>query len=424
MADADPPARADAVVVGAGFAGLCAARRLAAAGVDVAVLEASDGVGGRVRTDVIDGFRCDRGFQLYNPAYPEGRRLLDHHALDLRPFAAGVVVARGHRRHRVGDPRRLPSWALESALAPVGTPLDTARLARLALHVATARPADLTTQPDVTAALALTRARLSPAFVEGVLRPFLAGVFLEDGLATSRRFLDLVLRSFARGTPAVPAAGMAAIPGQLAAGLPPGAIRLGTAVTDVTAHGVATDRGPVRARAVVVATDPETAARLLPGVAAPAMRAVTTYYHVPPDGKLLGGVPALLVDADRRGPVVNTVVLTAAAPSYAPAGRTLVSTSVLGLPAGDAEDRVRRHLALLYGADTTRWDLLTAYAIRDALPAAPPPLDVRRPVRLGGGRYVCGDHRDTPSIQGAMVSGRRAADAVLADLGIDRGQTA
>lgn len=414
------PAAVDVAVVGAGLAGLHAALRLSAAGLDVAVLESSDGVGGRVRTDRADGLLLDRGFQVYNPAYPEGRRVLDHTALDLRPFVAGMVVAMGARRYRLADPRRQPSWALDSARAPVASLPQKLRLARYAIRAARAPVTDLAAAPDVTAEQALREAKVGTRLLDTVLRPFLSGVFLEDDLTTSRRFLDLVLRSFARGTPAVPAAGMGAIPAQLAARLPDGVVRLGAHVREVGPGRVRTDDGELAARAVVVAADPVTATALLPVLPAVPVRAVTTWYHLAdvPADRLVGGAPVLVVDGQRRGPVVTTTAISSAAPSYALDGRVLVSTSALGVRAEPADERdVRGHLGLLYGVDTRAWQPVATYPIPVALPAMPPPHDFRAPVRLGDGVYVCGDHRDSGSIQGALVSGRRAADAVLADLG-------
>jgi phytoene dehydrogenase-like protein len=411
--------RVDVVVVGAGLSGLCAARALTAAGFDVAVLEASDAVGGRVRTDVVDGLRLDRGFQLYNPAYPEGRRVLDHDALALRPFVPGVVVALGDRHVRLADPRHRPTWALDALRAPVGSPLAKARFAAYALRTSKAKPVDLTSETDYSSAEALRAAGVGDELLERVLRPFLAGVFLERDLATSRRFLDLVLRSFVRGTPSVPALGMQAIPEQLAAALAGGIVQLNVPVRAVRSAGVDTDDGTVEAKAVVVATDPVTAGRLLPGLDVPLMRPVTTWYHLA-DGdpaELTGGDSVLVVDGQRPGPVINTVILTHTAPTYASGGRVLVSSSVLDTrDDAAAEVDVRRHLDRLYGVDTSRWELVRPVVVAEALPAALPPLDVRRPVVADGGIYVCGDHRDTPSIQGAMVSGRRAAETVIADL--------
>ncbi|NHC44944.1 FAD-dependent oxidoreductase [Motilibacter aurantiacus] len=400
----------DVVVVGAGLAGLHAARRLAAAGLEVRVLEASDGVGGRARTDVVDGMLLDRGFQVHNPAYPEAERALDQEALDLRPFAAGVVVAIGGRRVRVGDPRREPRWALSSALAPVGGPLGKARLAEYALATTRTPVAELLATADGTARQALAERGIAGGVLESVLRPFLAGVLGEEELTTSRRFVDLVVRSFVRGTPSLPARGMGAIGAQLAAGLPEGSVELGHRVDDLA---------PLRraARAVVLAADEVGAHRLLPGLPTPRQRALTTFYFLAPEPP--SQLAALHVDGERRehlAPVVNTAVLTNTVPEYAP-GRCLVHASVVGDRADAATERaVRDTLARIYGCGTTSWELVRVYAIPHALPAMLPPLDVRKPVALGEGLFLAGDHRDTASIQGALVSGRRAADAVLEEL--------
>jgi phytoene dehydrogenase-like protein len=407
------------VVVGAGLSGLAAARHLTQHGVEVTVLEASDAVGGRVRTDVIDGYRLDRGFQLYNPAYPEGARVLDHDALNLRPFLAGarIVVDRGGRRvMRVADPRRAPSWALPSLMARIGSPVSTARFGAYALSRAVRSVSSLHGDPDVTSAEALRRAGVDDTLMERVLRPFLSGVFLESELTTSRRFLDVVLKSFVRGTPGVPAMGMASIPEQLATGLD---VRFGHRVASASARAVDVVGGDAhRAEAVIVATDPVTAAGLVADTSVPAARAVTTWYYRPtcaPED-LADGQAVLILDGDRRGPLVNTVVLTHAAPDYAPAGSALISASALGVrEAATDEKAVREHLEWLYGVPTKDWDLIASYPIPYALPAMAVPFELRRPVRTAQGLYVAGDHRDTSSIQGALVSGRRAAQALLTD---------
>lgn len=413
------------VVVGAGMAGLAAARHLSNAGVEATVLEAAPRVGGRVQTDVVDGFLLDRGFQLYNPAYPEGRRVLDLDALDLQPFVAGaqvVLAGRGGRRvARVGDPRREPRWAWGSATAPLGTPLSTARFVGYAASRAVRSPAALRREPDITTYEALRRAGADRSLIERLLRPFLSGVFLEHELTTSRRFLDLVLRSFVRGTPSLPAHGMKSIPEQLASGLD---VRLGTPVASVADDHVITEGGErIDARAVIIATDPVSAARLIPRLRIPAPRSVTTWYYRPAcaGSELANGEGVLVLDGARRGPLVNTVVLTNAVPTYAPPGQVLVSASALGVrTTSDNERAVRSHLAWMYGVPTASWELVATYPIPYALPAMSVPLELRRSVHAPGGVYVAGDHRDTASIQGALVSGRRAATAVMADLGVQK----
>ncbi|HYY09860.1 MAG TPA: NAD(P)/FAD-dependent oxidoreductase, partial [Kineosporiaceae bacterium] len=411
---------AEVVVVGAGLAGLACARRLTASGVPVTVLEAADRVGGRVRTDVVDGFRCDRGFQLLNPAYPEVRRVLDLRALRLRAFPAGVVVATGDRRRLLADPRRtapakLPR-ALRGALATVHSAGEVAALARWALRAVRAHPADLLAAPDEPWGEALDRLGIDGELRHAVLDPFLAGVIGERDGSTSRRYVDLLLRSFALGRPSVPWEGVQAVPDQLAAMLPAGSVRTGTPVEAVVPGRVRTADAELAAPAVVVATDPATAGRLL-DLPVPATRPLTTYWHVaeqPPTR-----AAELHVDGDARGPVVNSVVLSTTAPGYSPDDRALVASTVLGA-AGDAatEAAVRAQLRYVYGADTSRWELLRTHALPTALTAMPPPLDVRRPVALGDGLFVAGDHRDSASSQGALVSGRRAADAVLEHLGL------
>lgn len=409
--------KADAVVVGAGLAGLACARGLASRGLDVLVLEAGDAVGGRVRTDHVDGYTLDRGFQVLNTGYPEVQRVVDLAALDLRPFdpAAGVHV--DGERVVLANPVHRPSGAAAALGLPVGGIGGKAALGLYAGLCATLPVAGIKRRDDLSAAEAWRRASIPQDVVDGVLRPFFSGVLLEQDLSTTRRFTDLMMRMFVRGESTVPAAGMQALPEQLAAGLPAGTLRLGTPVHEVTSHRVGTAAGTVEARAVVVATDGWAAARLLPGgLTAPSARGVTTVYHAAPD--FPEATATLLLD-EPSSLVANTIVLSKAAPEYAPPGRALIATSMVHgtLPADVDGDDVRAALARLHGTDTSGWELMATYDLPRALPGMAAPHPLRKPVRLGE-VYVAGDHRDTSSIQGALVSGRRAATAVLQDVGV------
>jgi len=264
----------------------------------------------------------------------------------------------------------------------------------------------------------LRRAGVSPAVVDKVLRPFLAGVFLEDRLDTSGRFFHLLWRSFVRGGAALPARGMRALPDQLAVGLD---VNYEVRVDRITDDGVITvDGRQVRASTVLVATDADSAAGLC-GTRAPTWHAATTFYHAT---RSLRRVPPLLLLDPDSGVPATTGPVSAVAPEYAPPGATLVATLVLGVPDDPvtAERLVRGRLDRLYG--TTEWDHLRTYPIARALPTMSAPHPLHRPVRLGHGRYVCGDHRATSSIQGALASGRRAARAILTDLDGRKGRRA
>ncbi|MER5640001.1 FAD-dependent oxidoreductase [Kitasatospora sp. NPDC002227] len=370
-----------------------------------------------MRTDVVRGFRLDHGFQVFNTSYPQVRRRLDLRALRLHPFTPGFLLADGRTLRRVVDPVRRPAQAL--ALLPGGPlpPRDLAALGLLTLCDAALPAALVKRLPETTTSRALRLAGLTRRTVDEALRPFLAGVFLDDGLETSSRLFHLVWRSLVRGTLCLPQDGIGAVPAQLAAGLPAGSLLLGTRMERLTAAGVVlADGAELRARAVVVATGMSRAARLLPGLALPAARAVTTFYHAAPVSPL--PEPTLVADTGRE--ILNTVVLSEVVPGCSPDGRALVSTSVLGTQAG--EELVRARAAALYGADPTGWEPLAAYRIAEALPAGPPPLALSRGTRFAPGRYVCGDHRATASVQGALASGARAAREVAADLGAGSGR--
>lgn len=337
-----------------------------------------------MRTDAVDGFLLDRGFQVLPTAYPEARAALDYDALDLRSFERGAVVRRDGRFRTLADPRRTPLGVLRALAEGSASPGDALALRRLL-----ARRGPETTAADVVAQSGLSE----PA--TALLAAFLRGIFLERELATSSAFVEFVLETFSRGPATIPARGMGTIAEQLADGLQ---IELEQQVDDV--------RG-LRADAVVVAA---------PGLVEEAdvrWNGVSCVYFDAPEPPFAGAW--LILDGDDSGPVNNVSVLTEVAPSYAPAGSALVSASVLGEAEPDIR-AVRRQLAAWFGAAVRDWQHLRTYAIPHALPAFPLGADLERAVRLGDGLYACGDRRLHPSLNGALCSGRLAAEAVLADL--------
>jgi phytoene dehydrogenase-like protein len=407
-----PADETDVVVVGAGLAGLACAQRLVGSGVACQVLEASDGVGGRVRTDVVDGFRCDRGFQLLNPSYPVLPDVVDVDALDLQPFVAGVAVTGGRGQRLLLDPRRRPDGLLRTLGSGYVTPGGVAALGAWAAP-SLGPVGRLLSGGDSTLADSLDAARVAGP-LRRVLESFLTGTLADDTASTSATFVRLLLRSFLLGTPAVPALGMQALPEQVAQGLP---VRLGAGVRSVERSGagwlVRSAAGDVRARAVVVATDPRSAGTLAP-VAAPAMKGLATWWFAADEAPADSSVLHVDEHGTASGPVVNAAVVSHAAPAYAPDGRHLVQASTLLAPDRQpTEAQVRAHLTRIFRRPAAGWEVVTVHHVHDALPALPPPLDARQPVDLGDGLLVAGDHRDTASIQGALVSGRRAATAAV-----------
>lgn len=410
----------DVIIVGGGLAGLACGRRLVEIGKSFVLLEASDAVGGRVRTDLVDGFRLDRGFQVLLTAYPETRRLLDSESLQLKPFARGALIRLRGQFHRLADPRRDPLRGLATLFGPIGVIGDKWKLLSLESKLAGMSIEQLFEQPEGLTLDLLRWHGFSDGMIDAFFRPFFGGIFLEKELVTSSRMFRFVFRMMAEGDAAVPAEGMGAMPAQLAGMLPADSIRLNTAVADVAPGRVTLATGEtLEARAVVVAADAPSAARLLKGEPAKPGRAVTCLYFAADASPVKE--PVLVLNADDPGPVHNLAVMSDVAPSYAPPGQALMSATVLGNPSSDdraLESQVREQLTGWFGPAVSAWRHLRTYRIPYALPdQTAPALDpARRPVRLADGLYVCGDHRDDASINGALHSGWRAAQAVAEDL--------
>jgi phytoene dehydrogenase-like protein len=410
----------DVVIIGAGLAGLCCARSLDRAGIPFLLLEASDGVGGRVRTDRMEGFLLDRGFQVLQTAYPEARQVLNYPALSLKPFYPGALVYYDGQLHRVGDPRRRPRDLLSTVFSPIGTFADKLRVARLRWQVCRGSLEDLFRRPETSTLAALKGRGLSAAMIERFFRPFFSGVFFNRELASSSRMFEFVFRMLAQGNIALPAGGIGAIGAQLAGALSKGRVRTHSPVAKVEEGKVVLASGEeVQARMVVLATDGSEIARLLGEDKIFATVDCACLYFAasrPPVAE-----PILVLDGENTGPITNLAVVSNVAPSYAPPGYSLMQATVVGNPAmadTDLEARSREQLARWFGPQVGDWRLLRIYRITKALPDQRPPTPdpFSHPVQLNPWLFVCGEHQSLSSIHWAMVSGRRAAEAVIREL--------
>lgn len=405
----------DVIIVGAGLAGLACARTLTAAGIGVQVIEASDDVGGRVRSDHVDGFILDRGFQILLTAYPELYRWFDLDQFDLRKFQPGATIWTGRGFCTVGDPLRSPRDLPSTVFAPIGSIPDKLRLLKLIASVRRGSVPDLLRRKESSTRARLQNFGFSPRIIERFFQPLFAGIQLDPDLEVSSRRFDVILRMLAVGESAVPADGMGALSKELASGLHEGSVRCNEAVREVNEKAVILESGEeLTGTAVVVATQGPSASKLL-GLPDPGSRPVAAIWFDSTSAPIHNR--HILLDGAQSGPMKNLAVLSDVAPSYAPPGKTLCVAAVPGHSALDPhlEDAVRRQLAAWH-PQSHAWETIRVDVIPHGQPLQLPPLDPRRSVRLGAGRYVCGDHRDTASIQGALFSGRRAAAAVLADL--------
>ena len=400
---------APVIVIGAGLAGLAAAATLHRAGVPVQVIDAADAVGGRVRTDVVDGFACDRGFQVLLGAYPRAAHWFPPAATGLHAFEPGALVQVDGRLRRIADPRRRPWAALGMLSGAVFSPGDALAMHRWLRDCN--RPWGGSDRPLL---MHLQAHGFSARSIERFWRPFLAGITLDRSLAGSARFADFVLGCFSTAPAYLPAGGIGVLPAQLAAGLPASAIRLASRVEQVASGRVMVAGGEsLAASAVIIAVDPDGARSLGFAVPQRPWLATTAMYFAAERDPV--GEPILMLEGAAGGPVNSLCVPSTVAPGHAPSGAHLVSASILGLPSAGTEIVVREQLRSWFGAQVDTWRHLRTSVVAKALPSFPPGTPPASDPRLAPGIWRAGDAWGMPAIEGAISGGEAAAAAVLAE---------
>lgn len=403
--------KADVIVVGAGVAGLRCALELEQKGLDVIVLEASDRVGGRIRTEHVDGFQLDVGFQVLLTAYDECQSVLDYGALALGHFQPGAFVWNGAQMHALVDPWRRPAQLLRAALSPVGSLRDKFKVAQFKHRLAQTEVDAIYRHPEVATAVLLHDLGFSKRMIASFFRPFYAGIFLEPELATSSRMFEFVFKMFSQGYAALPASGMQAIPMQLAQRLKPHTIRLQQRVEHVAPTAVTVaDTGRFEARHVVLATPMSDTATLLPDSCADRGWHATQCHYFCTDEKLLAQ-PMIALNGSGHGAITNIAVLSDVNAGYTPDQRSLMCVSTASVVT--ARD-VKQELKKWFGTKAESCHWLKSYDIPQALPRqnvgdnAWGHAKLQTPSKV----WLCGDYRYSSSIQGAMASGRMVGEAL------------
>ncbi len=380
------------------------------------MLEASSVAGGCVRTETEDGFRLDRGFQVLLTAYPQTKHVLDWRKLHLKNFRAGALVRTRNKFYALADPTRHPTQAFNTLINPVTTFGDKLRVVALRNRVCWTSLKKVLERPEVTTYQRLKELGFSDKIIVQFFKPFLGGIFLETDLSTSSRKFEFVFRMFALGRAVLPALGMGAIPQQLADRLKPGVLRTNNAVTSLTDSGVQLGSGEtIEARRTIIAVNHANAMQLLNRPVERKFTSTTCFYYAAPRSPVKG--PWLVLNGEASGPINNLCVPSEVQRSYAPRNTSLISVSVIDpvyQQRSDLELLVREQLTAWYGKRVSEWRHLRTFQIPQAFVLQEPPYltPVEKPVRLSEGLFLCGDYTDIASIEGAIISGLRAAEAV------------
>ncbi len=426
-------------IVGAGVAGLTCARILHAKNVPVVVFEQSDRVGGRVRTDVEDGFRLDRGFQVVFTSYPAVRRQLDLNQLDLRRFQPGAIIARNGRRSVLSDPLRDPAAFLPAALNMDVTLLDKLRTLALTFRLRSqtrcqAIAGGKDNVPDGTTLAYLQRWGFSVKFIDNFIRPFYGGIFLDRSLQTSAKVFRYTFKMLSEGEAAVPATGVGRISDTLAAPVQrAGLLRLNTSVqalkreADGQVSGLILENGETfEAETVVVATAAPQAAQLTNQTMPTAYVSTACLYYSGPTQ--LYRAKKLVLNANPDAFINNHVLLTNIAPEYAPPGQHLLSASVLGQPDLDDDRLLQKGLEDLrhiWAGDARALTALQNYKplavkrVSYAQFAQPPAIHATLPDNATDtpGLIFAAEFTEASSLNAAMISGEKAARLIIGQRG-------
>ncbi len=399
------------VIIGAGLAGLSCAVRLHSSNIPFEIFEASDGVGGRVRTDQVDGFLLDRGFQVYLDAYENAGELLDLDALHLKRFEPGALVWKNGKLHKLIDVFRRPAGLWQSATAPIGRISDKLRVAKLRASLLKKPVSEIWEAADQTTEQHLRQLGFSETMIDDFFRGFYGGIFLEEELQTSSRCFEFTYKMFSQGYATLPENGMQAIPDQLAQRLPSESIHLNTPIVSIDGNTVHTADSEISASQIVIATDGKAAHQLFPQVQQPKWNSTSCLYFSASDPPTTE--PMIVLKGDRKNGLINNLCVPSfVSENYAPPGKSLISISLLGDHRSHSElaDEVKKEAVDWFGPAASEWTHLRTEHIHRALPVTGS--ETQSPSSEPDHIHICGDHTINGSIEAAIQSGSKVAKQI------------
>ena len=399
------------LVVGAGLAGLTAAKVLSQSGREVLLLEKSDGVGGRVRTDQYKDFLLDRGFQVLLTAYPELPKHLNLSLLELHSFESGATIFSDGHFSKVGDPFRNVSSIMSTAFTKTIGMQDKIKLLKLRNSLIGRKKIYFQQKDDKRILETFEELGFTSKAINSFFKPLVGGIQLDPSLSGSTRLCFLVLKMLFIGDAAIPSRGMGAISEQLSKQINESSIRLTSTVDKVEGKKVILESGESFLPSnLIIATEGPATAKLL-GQESPLSRSVSCIYFSAPQAP--SSSKAILLNGEKNGPALNVAIMSNISPSYSKNGKALIAVAIPNTIKPDSMENVLIQMRKWFGDSVDSWEHIKTYSIEHGQPDLRPGDPFRKSIKNSEGVYICGDHRDTPSIQGALVSGRRAAEICL-----------